>query len=160
MHEAIIAAQKAGDSLGGIISCVCRNIPAGLGEPVFDKMEALLAQAMLSIPATKGIEIGSGFAGSRMRGSEHNDVFFKKGAQLGTKTNYSGGIQGGISNGEPIMFRVAFSRRQPSVCPKKPLISMARIRFYKLRGVMIPVWCRGPYPLSKVWLPWSWSTWR
>ncbi|MBW2436778.1 MAG: chorismate synthase [Deltaproteobacteria bacterium] len=119
MHEAIIAAQKAGDSLGGIISCVCRNIPAGLGEPVFDKMEALLAQAMLSLPATKGIEIGSGFAGSRMRGSEHNDVFFKKGAQLGTKTNYSGGIQGGISNGEPIMFRVAFKPPATISLPQK-----------------------------------------
>jgi chorismate synthase len=108
MQETIIAAQKAGDSVGGIISCVCRNVPAGLGEPVFEKLEAVLAQAMLSIPATKGIEIGSGFAGSRMRGSAHNDVFIKKGAQLGTKTNYSGGIQGGISNGEPITFRVAF----------------------------------------------------
>jgi len=119
MQDAIIAAQKAGDSLGGIISCVCRNIPAGLGEPVFDKIEALLAQAMLSIPATKGIEIGSGFAGSRMRGSAHNDVFIKKGAQLGTKTNYSGGIQGGISNGEPIMFRVAFKPPATICLPQK-----------------------------------------
>ena len=108
MQDAIIAAKKAGDSLGGIISCVCRNVPAGLGEPVFDKMEALLAAAMLSIPATKGFEIGSGFAGSCMRGSTHNDMFIKKGAHLGTRTNYSGGIQGGISNGEPIIFRIAF----------------------------------------------------
>jgi chorismate synthase len=119
MQDAIIAAQKAGDSLGGIISCVCRNIPAGLGEPVFDKIEALLAQAMLSIPATKGIEIGSGFAGSRMCGSAHNDVFIKKGTQLGTKTNYSGGIQGGISNGEPIMFRVAFKPPATISLPQK-----------------------------------------
>jgi chorismate synthase len=119
MQEAIIAAQKAGDSLGGIISCVCRNIPAGLGEPVFDKMEALLAQAMLSIPATKGIEIGSGFAGSRMRGSAHNDVFIEKGTQLGTKTNNSGGIQGGITNGEPILFRVAFKPPATISLPQK-----------------------------------------
>jgi len=119
MQAAIIAAQKAGDSLGGIIGCVCRNIPAGLGEPVFEKIEALLAQAMLSIPATKGIEIGSGFAGSRMRGSEHNDVFIKKEAQLGTKTNYSGGIQGGISNGEPIIFRVAFKPPATISLPQK-----------------------------------------
>jgi chorismate synthase len=119
MQEAIIAAQKAGDSLGGIISCVCRNIPVGLGEPVFDKAEALLAQAMLSIPATKGFEIGSGFAGSRMRGSAHNDVFIKKGAQLGTKTNYSGGIQGGISNGEPIVFRLAFKPPATISLPQK-----------------------------------------
>jgi chorismate synthase len=108
MTDAIVEAQAAGDSLGGIITCVCRNMPAGLGEPVFDKAEALLAQAMLSIPATKGFEIGSGFAGSQMRGSAHNDVYIKKGAHLGTKTNHSGGVQGGISNGEPIILRVAF----------------------------------------------------
>jgi chorismate synthase len=119
MQDAIVAAQKAGDSLGGIITCVCRNVPAGLGEPVFDKTEALLAQAMLSIPATKGFEIGSGFAGSRMRGSAHNDVFIKKGAHLGTKTNYSGGIQGGISNGEPIIFRVAFKPPATISLPQK-----------------------------------------
>lgn len=108
IKAAILAAQKAGDSLGGIITCVCRNVPAGLGEPVFDKAEALLAQAMLSIPAAKGFEIGSGFAGSRLRGSAHNDAFIKKGDRLGTKSNNSGGVQGGITNGEPIILRVAF----------------------------------------------------
>ena len=108
MIRAITGAREAKDSLGGIISCVCRNVPAGLGEPVFDKMEARLAQAMLSIPATKGFEIGSGFAGSRMTGSAHNDPFVKRGDHLGTASNYSGGVQGGISNGEPIVFRVAF----------------------------------------------------
>ncbi|MBM4310285.1 MAG: chorismate synthase [Deltaproteobacteria bacterium] len=107
--EALIAqAQSEQDSLGGTVTCVCRNVPIGLGEPVFDKLEALLAQAMLSIPAAKGFEIGSGFAGARMRGSEHNDLFVKKGDRLGTSTNYSGGVQGGISNGEPVIFRVAF----------------------------------------------------
>jgi len=119
MQAAIVEAQKAGDSLGGIITCVCRNIPTGLGEPVFNKMEALLAQAMLSIPATKGFEIGSGFAGSSMRGSAHNDVFIKKGAYLGTRTNYSGGVQGGISNGEPIIFRVAFKPPSTISLPQK-----------------------------------------
>ena len=108
MIHAIIEAKENKDSLGGIISCVCRNVPAGLGEPVFDKMEARLAQAMMSIPATKGFEIGSGFAGTCMTGSEHNDPFEKKENRLGTITNYSGGVQGGISNGEPIIFRVAF----------------------------------------------------
>ncbi len=108
MESAIIEARNHADSIGGIITCVCRNVPAGLGEPVFDKMEALLAQAMLSIPATKGFEVGSGFAGTRMRGSDHNDLFIRKGDRLGTKTNNSGGIQGGISNGEPVLFRVAF----------------------------------------------------
>jgi len=108
MINEIEKARKAKDSIGGIISCVCRNVPAGLGEPVFDKAEALLAHAMLSIPAAKGFEIGSGFASARMRGSEHNDRFVKKGDHLGTLTNNSGGIQGGISNGEPILFSVGF----------------------------------------------------
>jgi chorismate synthase len=108
MIAAIKAAKNDKDSLGGIITCVCRNVPVGLGEPVFDKLEAQLARAMLSIPATKGFEIGSGFAGTRMRGSAHNDPFVMKGDRLGTLTNRSGGIQGGISNGEPIYFRVAF----------------------------------------------------
>ena len=119
MITAIETAKEAGDSLGGIISCVCRNVPVGLGEPVFDKAEAMLAQAMLSIPATKGFEIGSGFAGSRMRGSAHNDVFIEKGTQLGTKTNNSGGIQGGITNGEPILFRVAFKPPATISLPQK-----------------------------------------
>ena len=108
MMRAIRDSKEAKDSLGGIITCVCRHVPAGLGEPVFDKIEARLAQAMLSIPATKGFEIGSGFAGTRMKGSMHNDPFVKKGDRLGTQTNFSGGVQGGISNGEPIIFRVAF----------------------------------------------------
>ncbi|MEJ2024387.1 MAG: chorismate synthase, partial [Deltaproteobacteria bacterium] len=119
MIAAVEAAQQDGDSVGGIISCVCRNIPPGLGEPVFHKAEALLAQAMLSIPATKGFEIGSGFAGSRMLGSEHNDRFIKKGDRLGTITNHSGGIQGGITNGEPIFFHVAFKPPATIGLPQK-----------------------------------------
>ena len=108
MVDLIKKTKRNGDSIGGIITCVCSNIPAGWGEPVFDKLNAVLAHAMMSIPAAKGFEIGSGFAGARMRGSEHNDLFVKKGHMLGTATNRSGGIQGGISNGEPIVFRVAF----------------------------------------------------
>ncbi len=108
MTGEIIAAREAKDSVGGVVSCVCRNLPAGLGEPVFDRLEAKLAHAMLSLPATKGFEIGSGFSGSRMRGSLHNDPFIQKGDRLGTTTNYSGGVQGGISNGESVYFRVAF----------------------------------------------------
>jgi len=100
--------KLAKDSVGGVVSCVCRQVPAGLGEPVFEKLEARLAQAMLSIPATKGFEIGSGFAGTRLSGLVHNDPFVKKKGRLGTVTNRSGGVQGGISNGEPIYFRVAF----------------------------------------------------
>jgi len=108
MTAAIQRAKDGQDSLGGIVSCVCRQVPAGLGEPVFDKMEAKLAQAMLSIPATKGFEVGSGFGGTRQRGSLHNDPFVLKGDRLGTASNRSGGIQGGITNGEPILLRVAF----------------------------------------------------
>ena len=108
MAALITEVKDTGDSIGGVVSCVCRNLPAGLGEPVFDKFEALLAHAMLSIPATKGFEIGSGFAGARMQGSRHNDRFVEKEGRLGTRTNRSGGIQGGISNGEPVLFRVAF----------------------------------------------------
>jgi chorismate synthase len=108
MMENIAAAKDALDSIGGVVSCVCRNVPAGLGEPVFDKLEACLARAMMSLPATKGFEVGSGFAGTRLRGSQHNDPFVQKGDRLGSTTNNSGGIQGGISNGEPIVFRVAF----------------------------------------------------
>ena len=108
IKKSIEEARLSRDSIGGVVTCVCRNVPIGLGEPVFDKLEALLAHGMLSIPAVKGFEIGSGFAGSRMKGSTHNDLFVKKGDHLGTVTNRSGGIQGGISNGEPIYFRVAF----------------------------------------------------
>ena len=108
MESLVIRVKEEKDSVGGIVSCVCRNLPAGWGEPVFEKLEAKLAQAMLSIPATKGFEIGSGFAGTRLRGSAHNDPFQAAENGLGTVTNNSGGIQGGISNGEPIVFRVAF----------------------------------------------------
>jgi chorismate synthase len=108
MTERIEAVAAEGDSLGGTVACVCRNVPPGWGEPVFDKLEAALAAAMLSIPAAHGFDIGSGFAGTRLRGSEHNDAFTLKDGRLGTVTNHSGGVQGGISNGEPVVFRVAF----------------------------------------------------
>ena len=107
MIAAIETARDEKDSLGGTVTCICRGFPAGLGEPVFDKLEAKLAQAMLSIPAVKGFEIGSGFAGTLMRGSQHNDAFVQKIGRLGTVTNYSGGVQGGISNGELVVFRIA-----------------------------------------------------
>jgi len=108
MIEAIEKARADGDSLGGTIVCIARGVPAGLGEPVFDKLEADLAKAMLSLPASKGFEIGSGFAGTRMKGSEHNDPFEVREEKVRTTTNNSGGVQGGISNGEDIFFRVAF----------------------------------------------------
>jgi chorismate synthase len=108
MINAIEAARDQGDSLGGVVECVVRRVPIGLGEPVFDKLEADLAKAMMSLPATKGFEIGSGFAGTLMTGSEHNDAFYMEGDRWRTVTNRSGGIQGGISNGEHIVMRIAF----------------------------------------------------
>jgi chorismate synthase len=108
MAELIKRARADGDSLGGVIQCRVRGVPPGLGEPVFDRLEADLAKAMLSLPATKGFEIGSGFAGTRLKGSEHNDAFRMRDGRVVTSTNRSGGVQGGISNGEEIVFNVAF----------------------------------------------------
>ena len=105
MEAYIKAIKKQGDTIGGTITCVIENVPVGLGEPVFDKLHAQLGKAMLSINAVKGFEYGSGFAGTRLRGSEHNDIFNADGT---TKTNHSGGVQGGISNGETIYFDIAF----------------------------------------------------
>ena len=100
--------RARGDSVGGVIECRVRGVPVGLGEPVFDRLEADLAKAMLSLPATKGFEIGSGFGGVLLKGSQHNDVFVNRRGRVGTASNRSGGVQGGISNGEEIVFRVAF----------------------------------------------------
>lgn len=100
--------RRQGDSLGGVVEVVVRNVPVGLGEPVFDRLEADLAKAMLSLPATKGFEIGSGFGGTLLVGSQHNDSFFMDEGKVRTRTNRSGGVQGGISNGEDLVFRVAF----------------------------------------------------
>ena len=100
--------RSEGNSVGGVIECVVRGVPPGLGEPIFDRLEADLAKAMLSLPATKGFEIGSGFGGTTMTGLEHNDEFYMNDGKVRTRTNRSGGVQGGISNGEDIVFRVAF----------------------------------------------------
>lgn len=109
MEDLILKMKEEGNSVGGIVTCVARNVPIGLGDPVFDKLEADLAKAMLSIPATKGFEVGSGFAGTYLTGLEHNDAFIAdKNKKVSTKTNNSGGIQGGISNGENIVVNVAF----------------------------------------------------
>lgn len=109
MIELIEQTSRAGDSIGGVVECVARNVPMGLGSPVFDKLEADLAKGVLSLPASKGFEIGSGFAGTLLTGSQHNDEFFvDETGRTRTVTNRSGGIQGGISNGEPIILRVAF----------------------------------------------------
>jgi len=108
MISTIEQMRAEGDSVGGVIEAVVRGVPVGLGSPVFSKLEADLAQGLLSLPASKGFEVGSGFSGTFMRGSEHNDVFEAKKGKISTRTNNSGGIQGGISNGENIVLRVAF----------------------------------------------------
>lgn len=108
MYETIDLARKEGDSVGGVIKCRVKGMPAGIGEPLYEKLPAVLSAAMMSINAVKGFEIGSGFEGTRFRGSEHNDLFYHDGESIRTQTNRSGGVQGGISNGEDLLFRVAF----------------------------------------------------
>ena len=123
MIELIKRLRSEGDSVGGVVECVVRGVPPGLGEPVMDKLEADLAKAMLSLPATKGFEIGSGFAGTRMTGSQHNDPFVLREGRVRTTTNHSGGIQGGISNGEAIFFRVAF-KPTPTITRAQPTVTV------------------------------------
>ena len=125
MIERIEAARRDGDSLGGVVTCVAHGVPPGLGEPVFDKLEAELARGLLSLPACKGFEIGSGFAGTELTGSEHNDPFVAEGGRVRTRGNRSGGVQGGISNGEPILLRAAF---KPTATIRKPQRTVNRDR--------------------------------
>lgn len=108
MREEILKAKKEGDSLGGIIKSITTNVPVGLGEPIFNSLESDISRAMFSIPSVKGVEFGSGFDGAKLKGSENNDVYSVKNGKIITKTNNSGGILGGISNGMPIIVRVAF----------------------------------------------------
>lgn len=124
MIEYIKSVRKDGDTIGGVVNAVISGCPAGLGEPAFDKLHADLGKAMLSINACKGFEYGSGFEGVSMRGSEHNDHFYREGDRVKTKTNYSGGIQGGISNGMDIYFRVAF-KPVATIVPEQPSINEA-----------------------------------
>lgn len=130
MIQRIEQVRKVGDTIGGVISCVVKGTPVGLGEPVFDKLHADLGKAMLSINAVKGFEYGSGFEGVKMNGSQHNDVFVAEKGSIHTRTNHSGGIQGGISNGEEIFFRVAFKpvatilQKQETVNSKAEAVEM------------------------------------
>ena len=134
MVSLIEQVRGEGDSVGGVVECVARGIAPGLGEPVFDKLEADLAKAMLSIPATKGFEIGSGFAATRMRGSKHNDPFEMRGGKIRTQTNNSGGVQGGISNGEDIYFRVGFKPPATIALQQKTVTSSKRDSELAARG--------------------------
>ncbi|MCR9163374.1 MAG: chorismate synthase [Nannocystaceae bacterium] len=140
MEACIEAARKDGDTVGGVIRCVARAVPLGLGEPVFDKLTADLAHAMMSLPATRGFEIGEGFAATRMRGTAHNDPFEPDperthgGDGIRTRTNHSGGVQGGISNGETIVFAVAFKPVATVFVPQDTVDRDGNPAIYKARG--------------------------
>jgi chorismate synthase len=135
MTRRIEQARKAGDSVGGVIRAIARGVPAGWGEPVFDRLEADLAKAMMSIPAVKGVENGAGFAGTHLAGSEHNDPFYRRGdGTIGTRTNHSGGIQGGISNGEPITLRVAFKPTATIMRPQDTVDAAGNATVLEPRG--------------------------
>jgi chorismate synthase len=126
--------RKAGDTVGGVIACCIQGVPVGLGEPVFDKLEAALAQAMLSINASKGFEFGSGFAGTLMKGTEHNDQFIQEDGVIKTNSNYSGGIQAGISNGMTINFRVAFKPVATLLQKQKTVTKQGEAVEYQVHG--------------------------
>jgi chorismate synthase len=156
MIARIEAAANDKDTVGGVITCVVKGVPAGWGEPVFNKLHADLGFAMLGINAVKGFEYGSGFEGTKLSGSQHNDVFVSTKEGIRTKTNHSGGIQGGISNGEDIYFNVAFKpiatllKEQHTVdkkATKQPLIQ---------KEGMILAFCPGPCLLLRLWLLWCW----
>jgi chorismate synthase len=135
MIKRIDEARRAGDSLGGVVECVCRQVPTGLGEPVFDKLEADLARAVMSLPASKGFEIGSGFAGTFMTGIEHNDPFtIDDSGRVRTQSNRSGGVQGGISNGEDIVFRVAFKPTATIAQPQQTVDRSGKAVTLEARG--------------------------
>ncbi len=135
LFDRIDAIRKAGDSVGGVIAAVARGMPCGLGSPVFDKLEADLAKAMLSIPATKGFEVGSGFAGTQLTGSAHNDAFYADGTgRIRTRSNHSGGIQGGISNGEDVRIRVAFKPTATIAQPQETVTASGEATTLASRG--------------------------
>ena len=134
MAQRILDAREGNDSVGGVILCRIGNLRPGLGEPVFDRLEADLAKAMLSIPATKGFEIGSGFAGTLLTGSAHNDAFVSRDGRIRTGTNHSGGVQGGISNGEEIYFRVAFKPTATIARPQRTVDAQGNPVDFTARG--------------------------
>ena len=134
MRESILDARKKGDSLGGIVESITTNVPVGLGEPIFSSLESDLSKAIFSIPSVKGVEFGSGFRGSELFGSENNDLYTMKKGKIVTKTNNSGGILGGISNGMPITMRVAFkpvssiAQKQSTVDIKNKTEAMLQVK--------------------------------
>ncbi|MCP3858086.1 MAG: chorismate synthase, partial [Phycisphaeraceae bacterium] len=135
MTRTIEAARKDGDTVGGVIRCVARGVPVGFGDPVFDKLDALLAYAMLGLPAAKGFDLGSGFDGTQLRGSTHNDPFAPgEGGRVVTTSNRSGGVQGGISNGMPVHFRVAFKPVATHFKPQQTVTEDGEAATFQAKG--------------------------
>ncbi len=124
MEEAIVSVRQAGDSLGGIVECTALNMPVGIGEPLFDSLDADLAKALFSVPAVKGIEFGTGFRAAELRGSENNDAFLLKNGKVATVTDHAGGILGGLSSGAPIMIRVAI-KPTPSIAKEQKTVNLS-----------------------------------
>jgi chorismate synthase len=132
MEEAIVKARKKGDSLGGIIECIALNVPAGVGEPLFDTLDAGIAKILLAVPAVKGIEFGAGFAAAEMKGSENNDAFLMKGEKIITQTNNAGGILGGLSSGMPIIVRVAV-KPTSSIAIEQRTVNLSKMEDAKIK---------------------------
>jgi chorismate synthase len=132
MEEAIINARKEGDSLGGVIECIAFNMPVGIGEPLFDSLDADLAKAVFAVPAVKGVEFGAGFRAAELRGSENNDAFLLKNGKVVTSTEYSGGVLGGLSSGMPIMIRVAI-KPTPSIAKEQKTVNLSSMENAALR---------------------------
>ena len=145
METAILAAREAGDSLGGVVEIRATDVPAGLGEPVMDKLDALLAWGLMSIGAVKGFEVGEGFASARLRGSEMNDRMTPK----GFATNYSGGILGGISTGEPIVTRIAVKPPSSIAIPQKTVDLKGMTRDFEITGRHDPCLCPRVVPVAE-----------
>ena len=132
MRKVIAEAKADGDSVGGIVECIIRNLPAGVGEPMFDGLENQISRIIFAIPAVKGLEFGSGFNAANMNGSRHNDAFYVSDSKIGTKTNHAGGILGGISNGMPVVFRVAF-KPTPSIAKPQQSVNLRTLQEQILR---------------------------
>jgi chorismate synthase len=150
MEELIKEMKAEGDSVGGIVEVIALGVPAGLGEPVFDKLDAELAKALMSIGAVKGVEIGAGFEAARMKGSEMNDEFIIKEGRIRTKTNNAGGILGGISTGEPIICRIAV-KPTPSISKPQRSVDMAKMQEVeiKIKGRHDPCVCPRIVPVAE-----------